>query len=190
MLTQVGGTRGDKLPFPIGEKRSSELSAQLDPLCGMEVFGQNGDVFRLVRLNIAAGLTATADTAGAQSAAFAYSALATDATRTFDVQKALRGGTKPLNKVCGFGRPDQVALDDNDYFWLHVDGPMIEGILGDDVTALAIGDFLDLDDDADTGKLYSGGTTFSAEFTVGTCLTTDPGADLPVQFIPCKKFRG
>lgn len=185
MLTQVGGSKGDRPPFPIGEKRSLEEMPYLDALVGMEITGRNGDVFRLVRLNIAAGLAAAA----AQCMAFAYTALATSAARTFDVELAVRGGTKPINRAVGFGRPDQVLLVDNDFFWLHVDGPKITMLLGDDVTALAIGDYVDLDDDADKGKVYSGGTTFTPEFHLGTCLTTDPGADTRIDVIPYRKFR-
>lgn len=190
MLTQVGGTRGDMAPFPIGEKRSSELSEQLDPLCGMEIHGLNGDVFRLVRLNIAAGLTATAGTGGARCGAFAYSLEAEEVTKTFDVQMAVRGGAKPINRVCGYGRPDQVALADNDYFWLHVDGPVIAGYLGDADVNVAVGDYIDLDDDADTGKVYGGGTTFSAEFTQGVSRSTEAGTDAIVLFTPIRKFQG
>lgn len=190
MLTQVGGTRGDKLPFPIGEKRSIEEMPYLAALAGMEVKGQNGDEFRLVRLNVAAGLTAAAGTGGAQCSAFAYSAKASDAAVDFDVEPAVRGGAIPINRVCGFGRADQVALADNDFFWLHVDGPEMEGYLGEVTTDVAVGEYLDLDDDADLGKLYGTDTTFSPEFTVGTSLETQTGNDAKIRFRPCKKFRG
>jgi hypothetical protein len=181
-----GGSLGTLATIPLGGKASSAQSEAFDKQCGTEVEDGMGNVFRLVRLNAASGLA----TSAVQYMSFGYSALADDATRTFDVEPNKSTSTKPLDKVAGFGLPNQVALDDNDYFWLHVDGPVIQGYLGDDGTDLAIGDFVNLDDDADLGKLKSGADTFDAEYTVGVSLTTEAGTDAVVRFVPRQKFRG
>jgi hypothetical protein len=158
----------------------------MDPQCGTEIEDDRGNVWRLVRLNVSGGLTA----ANAQYMAFGYTIETEDVTRSFDVAKCASDSTKPLDKVAGFGVPNQVALDDNDYFWLHVYGPVMQGYMGDDGTDLAIGDFVNLDDDADLGKLKSGADTLNTEYTVGTSRTTETGTDAVIQFIPCKKFNG
>lgn len=191
MLPQVGGTRGDRLPFPIGEKRSSELSAQLDPLLGMEVFGQEGNVYRLVRLNLAAGLSGGAPAAGASQACgriFTYTLTATG-VHAYDVKLAQRTGTVPANRPVGVGVQNQAALDDNDYFWIHVDGPYFDLWAGDDGTNFVIGDYVALDDDADLGCVYSLSTTFTPEFLIGICLTTEAGVDATVRVRPYKKLQ-
>lgn len=181
-----GGTLGGIASFPLGKKVSSTFASSLDRQCGTEVVDDKGNVFRLVRLNAAAGLAVGA----VRYMAFGYTAEATDADPTYDVAPCASDSTKPLDKVAGFGLPNQVALVDNDYFWLHVDGPVIQGYMGDDGTDLAIGDFVNLDNDADLGKLASGGDTFNAEYTVGVSRSTQAGTDAVIQFRPCKKFRG
>lgn len=186
LYTTKGGTKGAIATIPLGGKASSAQSAAMDPQCGTEIEDDRGNVFRLVRLNVSGGLA----TGAVQYMAFGYSAQAEDTTRTFDVEPNKSTSTKPLDKVAGFGVPNQVALDDNDYFWLHVAGPVMQGYLGDDGTDLAIGDFVNLDDDADLGKLKSGGDTFDAEYTVGVSLTTEAGTDAVVRFIPRQKFVG
>ncbi len=186
LYTAKGGTKGAIGALALGKKVSSDQSAAFDPMCGLEIEDDRGNVFRLVRLNVAAGLA----TGAVQYMAFGYTALADDATRNFDVEPCKSTSTKPLDKVAGFGLPNQVALVDNDYFWLHVDGPVIQGYMGDDGTDLAIGDFVNLDDDADLGKLKTGADTFDAEYTVGVSLTTETGTDAVIRFVPRQKFRG
>lgn len=186
LYTTKGGTKGAIATIPLGSKASSAQASAMDPQCGTEIEDDRGNVFRLVRLNSASGLTA----ANVQYMAFGYTIETEDVTRSFDVAKCAADSTKPLDKIAGFGLPNQVALDDNDYFWLHVDGPVIQGYMGDDGTDLAIGDFVNLDDDVDLGKLKSGGDTFNDEYTVGVSRTTEAGTDAVIQFIPRQKFRG
>jgi hypothetical protein len=122
--------------------------------------------------------------------AFAYSAVASNGLRTYDVVLALLGGVVPTNRICGFAVEDQAVLVDNDVFWIQFDGPEITGFLGDDPADAVVGEYLNLDNDADRGKLIAVGTVFSAEFGVGTALDAEAGNDLPVRFVPFHPFRG
>jgi hypothetical protein len=170
------GTHGTIGLFPVGSKCPSTVEA-LEKNLGQEVEGPLGHRFRLVRLNIAAGLTA----ANAECRAFKYSA----DDGTFDVELCTETG-----RACGFSVEDQVALDDNDYFWLHVDGPKIKGFLGDDAGNPAAGDYVEVDDDADKGKLKTTTTTYDAKLTMGVCLeAASTDGDL-FYFRPIRKLNG
>lgn len=179
----------DAPPFPVGEKRAAADFPDIDRLVGMEIRGKRGYVARLVRLDIAAGLGDTTEPTNPACRAFAYSIGTTDLFPTFDVLLALRGATIPQNYVCGFSPPDQVALADNDLFWLIVDGPEIWGKLGDADVNVAIVDIVALDDDADRGNLY-GLVVTATEFALGTSLDTRTGTDEEFRFRPAKKFTG
>lgn len=175
--------------FPVGEKRAAADYPELDKLVGTEVMGRNGYVARLVRLDIAAGLADSNQATSPRCRAFAYSIGTTASPPTYDVLLALRGGTLPQNYVCGFSPPDQVALVDNDLFWLIVDGPEMWGVNGDSDVNIAIGDIVALDDDADRGNLY-GLVVTATEFAVGVSLDTLTGTDNEFRFRPCRKFTG
>jgi hypothetical protein len=178
------GTLGTLSGLVVGKKVASADFPDYAKWLGTEIVGPRGEKYRLVQLNVAAGVAVP------QYLAFANSTPTTDLTRNFDVELAVRGGAKPTNRVCGYAIEGQVALVDNDIFWLQFDGPEIAGYIGDDNTDVAVGDYLNLDDDADKGKLYGVGTTFSAEFTQGVALDANTGVDQLVRFIPIKPFRG
>jgi hypothetical protein len=181
----------DPLPFPIGEARASADFPELDKLVGSYYRGKNGFACRLVRLNIPAGLDNSTEPKKADCRAFARTLETTDVEPpVYDVELALRGGTKPINRTCGFTIPGQAALVDNDLFFLVVKGPYIWVKLGDDDTDVAIGDYINLDDDVDKGNVYGVSTTISAEFTLGVAMDTRTGTDQELRIKPIREFIG
>lgn len=151
------GAHGTLGMLKLGKKAASADFAALDNLVGSEIEGPNGSRFRLVRLNKAAGLTA----ANAQKKVFKYSS----ASDTFDVEPVAATTDRP----CGVGLSDQVALSDNDLFWVQVEG-RCEVTLGDDTGDPAAGDYIDPDNDTDLGNIKTVTTTFTAGVTIGRCL--------------------
>lgn len=189
----IFGIEGGLVSFPIGEKVGSSEGgyAALEKQLGQEVRGRNGHVARLVRLDPAAGLSGGAPAAGASQAGgrvFTYT-LQSDDTHAYDVKLAQRTGTIPANRPVGVALTDQEALSDNDIFWLHVDGPVMEVWSGDDGTDFVIGQYVSLDDDADLGCVYCVGTTFPTEFAIGISLTTETGTDALVKIRPFHKLQ-
>lgn len=176
----------DGMPLKLGEKRAAADFPALDKCVGMEVQGKDGYKARLVRLNIAAGLTQ----AEAECKAFCYSLVVDQAAPVNDVQLALLGGAISLKRVCGVTVPGQKALVDNDLFWLVFDGPVLWGTLGDDAADIAIGEYVAIDDDADTGKLKSLDTTFTAEYTIGVSLDVAAADGDQFRFRPHHPLRG
>lgn len=179
--TVVAGTHGTLAPFPIGQKVSGDDFPAYTQMLGMEIEAEDGKKYRLVRLNNASGVTAP------EYLAFGFT-VAWSSDNPYDVTTALYGGTP--NRVCGFGVPDQAALEDNDIFWIQFDGPYIEVFLGDDGTDVAQGAYLRLDDDADRGKVRTVDTTFDAEFTLGVSLDTNTGTDAVLKMRPLHPLRG
>lgn len=165
------GIKGTIATFPLGERLPStalsydEISKQI----GQEVDGPKGTKFRLVRLNIAAGLSA----ANAVKRCFKYSA---GAASTYDVELSGGAGAEG-DKCCGVSRDDQVALSDNDLFWIQFDGRMT--LFKGDGTDVADGDPVSVDDDADKGKVHKEGTAIVSEtFWVARNATTGTDQDL------------
>lgn len=177
---------GTPLPFPLGEKRASADFEALDKLVGTEYTGQDGFKARLVRLNIAAGLTQ----ANAECRSFCYSLVTDLAAPVHDVQLALLGSSISLKRVCGQSVPGQVALSDNDLFLILFDGPELPGTLGDDTGDIAIGEYVGIDDDADTGKLKTHDTTFDAEYSLGVSLDVATADGDQFRFRPIRPLRG
>lgn len=131
------GTHGTIGALPIGGKVSSDHADDMDAILGTEIEGPKGTRFRLVRLNKAAGIAAP----GRRT--FVYTS-----ETGYDVDMSATANAR----ICGVATKDQVALVDNDYFWLQVDG-VVELIRGDDGTNIAAGDHVANDDDADEGKV-------------------------------------
>lgn len=131
----MGATKYTAASFPIGQKQAenSDFTGQSAQL-GTTVTGPAGEKYRLVRLNNASGLTA----ANAAKKCFEY----TSNNTTYDVNVC----ADATDIVCGVAVADQVALDDNDHFWLQVDGRFTivdsgSGVTADDLLqAAATGD--------------------------------------------------
>lgn len=188
----VFGTLGSLVSFEVGGKIASDdpAYAAYEKQLGTEVVGKDGHVIRMVRLDVAAGLSGGSAAAGASQACarvFTYTAQLTG-VHAYEVKLAQRTGTKPANRPVGVALTDQVALSDNDIFWLHVDGPLMEVWLGDDGTDVAIGDYVALDDDADLGCVYGLSTTYTVEFILGVSLTTEAGTDATIKIRPLHKL--
>lgn len=184
------GIHGEMGPFHVGEKVAGDApeADSIAELLGREYHDSDGNVYRLVRLDVAAGLAGSGVGAGvAPYRAFGYDETF-DADNPFDVQLALLGGAP--KRVCGFGVPTQVALNDNDFFFIQVDGPYIDGFFGDDGTDAALNEYLQIDDDADRGKLKTTDTTFDAEYTLGVALEAETGTDAVIRFRPIQKLMG
>lgn len=189
--TEGAGTHGSMLPFPLGEKVSSDVD--LSKNLGQIVEGKKGRKFRLVQYVSATALTgayaAGANIAGARH--FAPTAANLDDPSTmFKVGLAQRTGTKPQNRSIGVALKDQVDLVQNDYFWLQFDGDYIDMFMGDDGTNVAPGDYIALDDDADLGCVYGLGTVHTPEFEVGIAMSTETGVDALIQVRPTKALNG
>ena len=191
--TEGAGTHGTLMPFPLGEKVSSDFATQYDKLLGMVVEGPKGRKFRLVKYAAATALAGPA-AAGANVAGARLFAVATgdadDVTTMFNVTPAQRTGTIPLNRPIGAALKDQVALNQNDYFWLQFDGDYMDLWMGDDGTDALVGEYAALDDDADLGCIYTLDTTFTPEFLIGTFLETYTGVDQVVKVRPYKPLNG
>ena len=177
----------DRLPFPIGEKRAAADFPEIDKLAGMVVRGRQGFKARLVRLNIAAGLTA----ALAECRAFAYTLQTTGTSpETCDVELALLGGATPNKRVIGHSAPEQIVLVDNDLFWVVFGGPYVWGTLGDDAGTIAVGEYVGIDDDADKGKLKTHDTTFDPEYSIGIAIDAAAANDVQFRFKPLYDLVG
>lgn len=184
---------GVALPFPLGSKMSSD-NTELEKLLGMVVEGPRGRKFRLVKYVEATALAgpsaAGTDVAGARLFAVASADLDDPTATCFYVTRAQRTGTKPLNRTIGAALKDQVALVQNDYFWLQFDGDYLDLWLGDDNTDVAVGDYVALDDDTDLGCIYGLGTTFTVEFLIGVAMDANTGVDAIVRVRPYKPLNG
>lgn len=182
---------GVGLPFPLGEKRSSN-NTELAKVLGLVVEGPKGRKFRLVQYREATALAgpsaAGTNVAGARCFAVATGDL--DDPNPFYVTRAQRGAAKPLNRVIGVALKDQLALVQNDYFWLQFDGDYIDMWLGDDGTDIAVGDYVALDDDADLGCIYGLSTTFTVEFLLGVAIDANTGVDAIVRVRPYRALNG
>lgn len=189
----IFGIEGGLVSFPIGTAVSSTDGgyAALEQQLGQEVRGRHGHVVRMVRLDLSGGLAGGAPAAGATQACARVFANTIETTDTLhhEVKLAQRTGTIPANRPVGVALTDQDALADNDIFWLHVDGPVMEVWAGDDGTDFVIGQYVALDDDADLGCVYCLGTTFTPEFMIGRCITTETGTDALVKVRPINKLR-
>lgn len=184
------GIEGGFGAFHPGSKIAGDAAEadSLVELLGTEQMDDAGNTYRLVRLDVAAGLAGSGAGAGvAPYRAFGYDETF-DAANPFDVQLALLGGAP--KRVCGFGVPTQVALNDNDFFWIQVDGPYIDGFLGDDGGDVALNEYVQIDDDADRGKLKTSDTVFDAEYSIGASLEVETGTDAVLRFRPIQKLQG
>lgn len=184
---------GVALPLPLGGKAGSD-NTELAKLLGLEVTGRFGRKFRLVQYVSATALTgaaaAGANIAGARHFAPTAANIA-DPSTMFKVGLAQRTGTKPQNRSIGVALKDQVDLVQNDYFWLQFDGDYIDMYHGDDATAVAVGDYVALDDDTDLGNVYGLGTTFTPEFMLGVAMDTNAGSvDAILRVRPLKPLNG
>lgn len=143
MSTGTGGTHTDVVPhFPIGDKVASADFPHLDSLVGTEIDALYNGVqvkARLVRLDLAAGLTTPA------RLAFKQTAFAPHGSATYDVLP-ITATSSVINCVAPTG---QVALVDNDLFW-GLCGGEVEYQASDDATAFGLGEFVVSDGDAGT----------------------------------------
>lgn len=193
--TEGAGTKGEILPFPLGEKEpGTAAGADLNRgKLGMVIEGPNGRKFRLVQYVEATSLTgafqAGANVAGARCFAVATGDL-DDPLTQHHVTRAQRTGAKPLNRVIGVALKDQRDLVQYDYFWLQFDGDYIDMFLGDDGTDIAVGDYVALDDDADLGNIYGLSTTFTVEFLLGVAMDANTGVDGVIRVRPVKALNG
>ena len=155
------------LPFELGQKAPSTVT-EFDRLVG-EFFAHrdsngNPQMLRLMRLNNASGLSS----AGALVFKLSNPSAAFDG----DVEGVAATSDRP----CGVSHADQVALDDNDFFLLIVEGQatVTYGDAGGSITA---GHFVGPDDDADTGKVASTNTTYTRGTTIGKAIGANTGTD-------------
>jgi hypothetical protein len=154
--------RAEVLPFPIGEKRSSDLADTYDDLIGTTyytIFNSEEVRVRLCRLNIAAGLST--DVGGRivkESTAGAHDVELADAATDY---------------VYGIIPDNQEDLVDNDYFFVIVEG-ICEVRMGDDATAFVAGDLIGISGDTDEGKAEKD-DTYEPLSNIGTAVDADPG---------------
>lgn len=180
------GTNGTIAPFPLGETVSSDFAAHYDPLLGMVIDGPYGRRFRLVRLNLSGGLTA----ANIEGRLFRPTTNGPTRAEQFDVIQAVAGGTAIQNRPIGAAIEDQVAVEDNGYFWLQFDGDHMAFWLGDDGTDVAPGEFLEIDNDSETGAVKTTDATFSGENTLAVALSTNTGTDALIYGRPVRPLNG
>ena len=160
--TTSGAVRGCVLPFPIGEKRAAADYPQYDAMHGQEFeVGSKGSKVRLVRLNTAAGIS----TVGAR--VFQYT---TGGDDEHDVEMA---HGKSTSNPCGVSDPAQVDLVDNDLFWVYILGWHYVTLSDDTAADPAVGDYIDVDDDADEGKVLTVTTNFHKKICVGMSLEVE-----------------
>ena len=184
--TEGAGTKGSRPVFPIGESRTSTFAASLDPLLGSTVEGPNGRLFRLVRLNLSGGLTA----ANIEGRAFRPTTNGPTAAEQYDVIQTLEGGAAIALRTIGCAVEDQDAVEDNGYFWLQYFGDYMAFWLGDDGTDVAPGEFLALDNDAETGAVKTTDSTFAAETSIAVALSTNTGTDGLIYGRPLRPLNG
>jgi len=84
-------------------------------------------------------------------------------------------------EICGFVPTEASATGpaDSDYFLMQIGGKVV-GICGDHGTAIAVGDGVGPDDDADSGKLsrhVTAGSTFTEMIVCGQALTAAGSTD-------------
>lgn len=191
--TEGAGTKGEILPFPLGEKEAGTAPPGADlnrPKLGMVVEGPNGRRFMLVQYVEATALAGPAaagtNVAGARCFAVATGDL-DDPLTMFGVTRAQRTGTLPLNRAVGAALKDQVALVQYDYFWLQLFcGDYLDLWLGDDGTDVLVGEYIALDDDTDLGCVYTLDTTFTPEFLIGIAMDTNTGVDAVLRVRPLR----
>jgi len=104
----IAAINSQVLPFPIGETLASGSFPATDLLVGLVFDGPKGSKWRLVRAS-----AAVATAALAAKKVFQYSAAA-----TYDVALA----TAATHAAVGVTADSQVAIADNDLFWLQVAG--------------------------------------------------------------------
>lgn len=146
------GIHGSLASCPVGG-RIPAAHVQASQL-GIEIEGRiNGAAakFRLVRTDGA--LTA----ANAECRTFSYTNVAGDYSDDYDVVLAPASLTTTTMIVCGVSVQDQEALEDNDAFWLQVEG-IVHLTNGDSGTPSA-GDLIGPANDADKGKVIDVNTT-------------------------------
>jgi hypothetical protein len=166
----MGATHGTAASFPIGAAQTEDttnITGQA-ALLGSVVEGRDGKAYRLVRAD-----GAVATSALASKRMWQYSA-----ATTYDVTLAVAAD----DEICGVSVTDQVALADNDHFYLQIDGRCTLIDSGSGVTA---GDALQA---AATGDGVLEGTVTVAdlfhEVTVLKALATAAAnADITAKFV-------
>lgn len=135
-----GGTHGTLATIEIGQKvpASSDAYSAYDRQVGSEIEDKNGKRYRFVRLNQANGR------ASCGKRTFFY----TSNNQLYDVDYT----TSDDDQCCGVSVEGQVDLDDNDLFWLQIDG-RVTLTNSDDATDVALGDLLRCSGDTDLGKV-------------------------------------
>jgi len=143
----AGGIHGSIGTIDIGDKVSASSLAitELTKQLGSVIEGPDGKAYRLVRLDLAAGV----------------SSLPAVASRAFIHTVRLTHDVKPCTAVTdrcvGVSVGGQVDLDDNDLFWLQIDG-RFTAELGDGTAWAALGDYIRCSGDTDTGKFEEAAT--------------------------------
>lgn len=164
----AGGIHGSIGTIPIGDKVSAsslsitELSKQL----GLEIEGTHGKAYRLVRLDLAAGMSSFPAVA---ARCFVYTA-----SSTYDVEPAdTIGSATAATRVVGLSVGGQVDLDDNDLFWVQIDG-RFTAELGDGTAWGAVGDYIRPSGDTDLGKFEeeATATTYVENSTIAKAVGT------------------
>jgi len=143
----AGGIHGSIGTIAIGDKVSASSLAitEMTKQLGTEIEGLDGKRYRLVRLDLAAGVSSLPATAAR--------ALIYTTRSSFDVKPC----TAVTDRCVGLTVGGQVDLDDNDLFWAQIDG-RFTAELGDGTAWGAIGDYIRCSGDTDTGKFEEAAT--------------------------------
>lgn len=148
----TGGIHGSIGTIPVGDKVSASSAAitELSKQLGSVIEGEDGKAYRLVRLDVAAGVSSLPSDA---ARCVVYTA-----RTTFDVELC----DAVTERCVGLTVPGQVDLADNDLFWVQIDG-RFTAELGTG-TAWAAGDYIRCSGDTDKGKMEeaaTSGTTYA-----------------------------
>jgi hypothetical protein len=166
-------SRTTVLPFPLGEKRAATaaddegrleaLLAKLGNEYEVTLGDGNDGTVRLMRLNLVAGVAAPAK--------LTFKLSTPNGAPDHDVLPV----TAQTDRPAGIGIVGQEALDDDDFFFVITDG-VATVIKGDDAANVTAGDYIDPDNDALTGRVFTNTTTFTKGVTIGRALGATTGA--------------
>ena len=159
-------------PFVPGEKAPStvDYSKLLGERFLHRLANGNQILLRLFQLDLVAGVAAP------EKLTF----IRTSPNAAFDGQ--VKPCTAQTDRPQCVALVGQVALDDNDYFLGQVLGEATV-LKGDDASNVTAGDYIQCDNDADTGKVFTNTTTTTRALTIGQAkaATTTTDEDLVIE---------